>query len=73
MWFWHAMVCSFRLLNGRWFIFRDRPDWFVEAVAHIEKEIVPATPDETDAQARSFVDQARMEVMARARQRGLIP
>lgn len=30
-------VVVFRFANGRWFIFRDQPDWFVEMMAAEKK------------------------------------
>lgn len=31
----HMAVVTWRSQNGRWYVFRDRPDWFVVEIAHL--------------------------------------
>lgn len=66
----HTMVCGFRHALGRWYVFRDRPTWYVEEIAYLDKE-APALADEDQHEVErlgSFVDQARAELMMRHRQ-----
>lgn len=37
-------IVAWRHLNGRWYIYRDAPDWFVECMS----DITEADPDHSD-------------------------
>lgn len=66
----HTVVCSFRQALGRWYIFRDRPTWYVAEIAYLGKEepsLADKDPDDVE-RILSFVDQARSELMLRHRQ-----
>lgn len=60
---WHGIVTIWRFGRGRWFIFRDRPLWFVV-------EMAQATPlDGGDREwTLNYINQAKAEMQARIRQ-----
>lgn len=66
---WHSVVTMFRHGLGRWFVFRDRPDWFVEEVAGLLESIGEDEKPSKDVVA--YVHEARAEFDARQRQRTL--
>lgn len=41
-----VVIVTWRTLRGRWYVFRDAPDWFVEICAEAEAvEVEPAQPE----------------------------
>lgn len=58
-----AITTAVRFALGRWYVFRDCPDWFVQAVANNELE--EGDPPE----AVGYHDQARQEWALRKHRR----
>lgn len=59
--FYHWFVTVVRVARGRWFVFRDRPDWFVNGVAETLEE------DGDAPAATEWMQQAREEKALRSR------
>lgn len=59
LFWWHSIVIMWRDSLGRWYVFRDRPLWFVEEFAEL--------PLSTDRDVRNLVYAARMELSLRQR------
>lgn len=62
---WHATVVMVRYQTGRWYVFRDRPDWFVEQAAGL----LQRAQDEGEEYAATVLEQAANEWRLRQRQR----
>lgn len=56
---WHSLITIRRQLNGRWFYFRDRPDWYVEEIASYPLPDAQAHKDSEDI--AKFIMEARFE------------
>lgn len=61
--FWkHVIVTMWRYESGRWYVFRDTPDWVVNDIADIELE--------GDGEVDDFICEARKEQLLRRRKDG---
>ena len=59
----HLIVVAWRRANGRWFVFRDRPAWFVQWIA----ELKDYPPEEHNADSLDLTEQAIEELRLRRR------
>lgn len=65
---WHLIVTMWRHQTGRWFVFRDRPKWFVVAMASEDrKKYEPESDPVTEADLNAFAKEARAELRTRHR------
>ena len=63
-----ASVVVWRILRGRWHVFRDAPDWFVEICAEAK-----STNDPSDDFSNEVLRQAAAEWRLRCRRNPLDP
>lgn len=60
---WHVAVVAFRIEAGRWYPFRDRPDWFVRQTA----ELLSSLKDDDPPTTREAIEMAAEEWRLRKR------
>jgi hypothetical protein len=66
---WHAIAPMWKMMSGRWFIFRESPQWVVVSFAAMYRRVKKDRSYESQHQdAFRFVKEAREELRARNRQ-----
>lgn len=56
----HMFVTQWRQVLGRWYYFRDRPDWFVDAIAQLHGHHTDkATPQTLEYVAEACAERER--------------
>lgn len=53
-WWWHVLHTMWLHVQGRWYVFRNAPDWFVADIADIPN-------NDEDADVNAYINQARSE------------
>lgn len=65
----HIIVVNYRYLTGRFYVFHDRPWWFVSLIACHDYE---CTGKEVDETINNLIDAAKDELLLRKRQETVV-
>lgn len=60
-----ATIVMWRTMQGRWYVFRDAPDWFVEVCAEAEAETTKSEDETIGAVLRQGADEWRLRLRLR--------